>query len=202
MSSETQFINRQKASWCVSKWWEAGDCSLYKWVQNMIKRNCRALRKSNVLTIITLTLAHSMVWSCSESVPIICELSGRLYTWYAFGVGLWNIWSFSLTAPSKSGASVCQGRFGRGITKHESWFGSASSCSPHGRDVYMLKLPWKPRLEGHKKAGGGQWAVFQRAAAAQASYGELFAYKQKRQRLNRRCPLFLQWSLTLPLLSL
>lgn len=91
MSSETLFINRQKASWCVSKWWEARHCSLYKWVQNMIKRNGRALRKNNACAIIILTLrtvAHSSPMSCTDPVRTLCESRGRLRTGTFWGRSL------------------------------------------------------------------------------------------------------------------
>lgn len=201
MSSETQFINRQKASWCVSKWWEAGDCSLYKWVQNMIKRNCRALRKSNVLTIITLTLAHSLVWSCSESVPIICELRGRFCTWYALGVGLWSILEFLINSTIKV-KGLCAPR--------EVW----------QRDNKTRVLIWKCQLllsawqrrfthssclescgsKGTKRQEADSGQCFreqQQLKQVMRSYSQ----QTKKDRLNRRCPLFLLWFLTLPLSS-
>lgn len=191
MSSETQFINRQKASWCVSKWWEAGDCSLYKWVQNMIKRNCRALRKSNVLTIITLTLAHSLVWSCSESVPIICELCGRFCTWYALGVGLWSILEFLINSTIKV-KGLCAPR--------EVW----------QRDNKTRVLIWKCQLllsawqrrfthssclescgsKGTKRQEADSGQCFREQQQLKQVMGSYLHTNKKRQRLNRRCPLF------------
>lgn len=159
MSSETLFINRQKASWCVSKWWEAGDCSLYKWVQNMIKRNRGALRKNNACVVIILTrrtLAHSLVWSYSEPLPTLC---GGFCTWCACGGGLWEILALLINSLIKAGGLyTLREVWQRGSTSLESWSGCASSCCLHGRDVLHAHIASKAVVgraqEGCRQAVG------------------------------------------------
>lgn len=184
MSSETLFINRQKASWCVSKWWEAGDCSLYKWVQNMIKRNCRALRKNNACAIIILTqrtVAHSSVLSCREPVPTLCESRGRLCTWFIFGVGLRKILELLINSMTKAVAVYIKAGLAE---RHKSadWNVPALALCM-AETFHMLTFPGKLWLERHEKGRRQRVASASESSSSLSRLrGQLFALQTKQGR--------------------